>query len=476
MRKVFISGNFNILHPGHIRLFRYSKGLSPYLVVGVFSDLLAGNNSFVAEDLRLESIKSNNYVDDVILITNSLEETIRQIKPDFILKGKEHENKFNIEEEIVSGYGGNLVFSSGEVNFTSFDLMMKTIDNYNFQVPNSFITRHSIVSKNLTKLVRNFSKLKIIVIGDLIVDEYVSCDPLGMSQEDPTLVVKQIESQRFIGGAGIVAAHASNLGANVNLISVSGEDETREFALSKLKEYNVNSNILIDNTRVTTLKKRYRAKGKTLLRVSHLNQTPISTKLQNEILKVIELASKKVKLLIFSDFNYGCLPTCTIEAINKICVKNKIMVVADSQSSSQIGDISRFKNSILITPTEREARISIKDNENGLVVLAEKLSIETNSSNIFLKIGEDGVLILAKDAENNNWKTDRLPALNPTPKDVSGAGDSMLTTGAMVLALGGNIWESALIGSIAAGIQVGRVGNKPLKIDEIIKNIENAYK
>ena len=63
MRKVFISGNFNILHPGHIRLFRYSKGLSPYLVVGVFSDLLAGNNSFVAEDLRLESIKSNNYVD-----------------------------------------------------------------------------------------------------------------------------------------------------------------------------------------------------------------------------------------------------------------------------------------------------------------------------------------------------------------------------------------------------------------------------
>jgi bifunctional ADP-heptose synthase (sugar kinase/adenylyltransferase) len=146
-------------------------------------------------------------------------------------------------------------------------------------------------------------------------------------------------------------------------------------------------------------------------------------------------------------------------------------LAADSQSSSQIGDISRFKNMDLITPTETEARISTRNKDDGLIVLAEKLKEMSNPKNILLKLGQDGLLVHAKIEKKIDWQTDKIEALNITPKDVSGAGDSLLITSSMVIASGGNIWEAALIGSIAASIQVGRIGNTPLKVNDLISQI-----
>jgi bifunctional ADP-heptose synthase (sugar kinase/adenylyltransferase) len=147
------------------------------------------------------------------------------------------------------------------------------------------------------------------------------------------------------------------------------------------------------------------------------------------------------------------------------------MVVADSQSSSQTGDIGRFMGMDLITPTEREARISIRNREDGLVVLAEKLRQQALARNVLLKLGEEGVLIHAENSNVDNWLTDRISALNSAPKDVAGAGDSLLITSAMTLASKGNIWEAACLGSLAAAVQVGRVGNTPLKIDELLMEL-----
>ena len=145
------------------------------------------------------------------------------------------------------------------------------------------------------------------------------------------------------------------------------------------------------------------------------------------------------------------------------------MLAADSQSSSQIGDISRFHAMNIITPTEREARISTRNNEDGLVVLADQLRQQSLAENILLKIGEEGLLIHAND--DDEWLTDRIVALNSVPRDVAGAGDSLLISSALTMALGGTIWEAALIGSLAAAIQVGRVGNTPLKNEELLEEV-----
>ena len=148
-----------------------------------------------------------------------------------------------------------------------------------------------------------------------------------------------------------------------------------------------------------------------------------------------------------------------------------MLLAADSQSSSQVGDISRFKGMDLLTPTEREARISTRNHEDGLVVLAEALRHQSGAKNILLKLGEEGLLIHADSGRAESWLTDRVGALNAAPKDVAGAGDSLLITSALALAGGGNIWEAACLGSLAAAVQVGRVGNTPIQTSELLQEL-----
>jgi len=474
MSVVFVSGSFNVLHPGHLRLMRFAKEFGDHLVVAVYSDRIAGNGAHVPEQLRLEGIQSNSWVDEAFLMKESISEVLLRIRPDVVVKGKEFELKYNPEQEILEQYGGRLIFSSGETIFSSLDLIRKeflqTTANL-ITIPQDFLVRHDLSISSLSNMVKNFSKLKICVIGDLIIDEYIACQPLGMSQEDPTIVVTPIDSRLFVGGAGIVAAHAAGLGAEVNFISVTGNDAARKFSINELALANVKTDLLIDDGRPTTLKQRFRSKGKTLLRVSHLHQGAISIQLQAEILGILKNSIADIDLLVFSDFNYGCLPQPLVDQIVLLAKSHKVMLAADSQSSSQVGDVSRFKGMDLLTPTEHEARISTRNQQDGLVVLAEQLKKQSDAVNILLKMGEEGLLVHAASLDTDSWLTDRIIALNSAPKDVSGAGDSLLITGAMTLASGGNIWEASLLGSLAAAIQVGRVGNTPLKTKELLQEL-----
>ena len=320
-------------------------------------------------------------------------------------------------------------------------------------------------------MVEQFSQLKLCVVGDLIVDEYITCDPLGMSQEDPTIVVTPVDSTRFVGGAGIVAAHAAGLGASVKFYSVTGDDVSRDYVLDALEVAGVEAHLLVDGSRPTTLKQRYRSKGKSLLRVSHLHQGAISAPLQIQLLSALEKAMDGADLLVFSDFNYGCLPQPLVEQLVAMAKSRGVLLAADSQSSSQLGDIGRFKGMDLITPTEHEARISTRNREDGLVVLAEQLRQQASAQNILLKLGEEGLLVHAADESGDSWLTDRVDALNSLAKDVAGAGDSLLIASAMTLACGGAIWEAACLGSLAAAIQVGRVGNTPLRAEELLREL-----
>jgi len=475
IRTVFVSGNFNILHPGHLRLLRFAKECGDRLIVAVQSDRLASKSAHIPERDRLEGIKSNSWVDEAFIIDDPVTEVLEKLKPAIVVKGKEHEAKYNPELKVLEKYGGKLLFSSGETVFSSLDLIRREFTDTNLQsihLPMEFLDRHGISTNNLINRVSKFSQLRVCVIGDLIIDEYITCQVLGMSQEDPTIVVTPIDSTKFVGGAGIVAAHATGMGSQVKFISVVGRDKSHEFAQAGLDRYQVKAHLLVDESRPTTLKQKFRSKGKTLLRVSHLHQEPISTQLQSQFLDIVAKSLNTTDVLVFSDFNYGCLPQPLVESIITLAKQHKVMIAADSQSSSQMGDIGRFQGMDLITPTEREARISTRNNQDGLVVLAEHLRQQANANNILLKLGEEGLLIHAGNGKGDNWLTDRVGALNSAPKDVAGAGDSLLIASALTLASGGSIWEAACIGSLAAAIQVGRVGNTPVLRDEIMQELQ----
>ena len=469
-RLVFVSGNFNIVHPGHLRLLQFAADCGDFLVVGVTSD--AQPAVTIPAAMRLEGVNAIGIVDHAFLLDERPEAFIARLRPAVVVKGKEYENRHNPERDAVASYGGKLLFGSGEVRFSSLDLLQRELLETNFSAirkPLDFPKRHGFVFENLVEVVQKFTRLRVLVVGDLIIDEYINCDPLGMSQEDPTIVVTPIRSDRFIGGAGIVAAHARGLGAKVRYVGVTGDDAVAAYAEETLTKFRVDSSFIVDESRPTTLKQRYRANGKTLLRVSHLKQHDISRELAERMFESVLAALDECDLLVFSDFNYGCLPQTLVERIVAKCQEKTVMMVADSQASSQISDVSRFRGMHLLTPTEHEARLAVRDYTSGLVVLAERLREQAAAHQLFITLGSEGLLIHAR--EEGEMQTDQLPALNTSPKDVSGAGDSLLTCASMALAVGADVWRAAYLGCIAAACQVSRVGNVPLSADELIMEL-----
>jgi len=466
----FVSGNFNIVHPGHLRLLQFASECADFLVVGVNE---RSTGAQLSEDMRLEGVKAISLVDFAFILREPPESFIGKLRPAVVVKGKEFESRQNPEQAVVESYGGKLLFGSGEVRFSSLDLLRREYFETDFATirkPREFLKRHGFSLSDLRKKLEDFRRLRVTVIGDLIVDDYIDCDPIGMSQEDPTIVVTPIETKRFVGGAGIVAAHAKGLGARVNYFTIAGDDEAADFSRRTLLKYGVDHAILVDESRPTSLKQRFRADGKALLRVSHLRQHDINADLSKILFQSVEKALQDSDLLIFSDFNYGCLPQALVDRLVETGSRRNVVMVADSQASSQVSDISRFRGMKLVTPTEREARLAMHDQNSGLAVLAEGLRQKAKAENVVITLGAEGLLVHARNSVD--WITDQLPTFNNSPKDTAGAGDSFLTCAAMGLCVGLDVWRSVYLGSIAAACQVSRVGNTPLTQADILAEID----
>ena len=472
MVSVLVAGAFNVIHPGHMRLLRFAKESGDRLIVAVQSDRSAAKAAYVPESDRLEGVKSNKCVDECFITDESIMEVIERIRPDIVVKGKEHEFGANSERELVEGYGGRLVFSSGETIWSAKELLQREfadIARPQFSIPKDYMDRRNVSISDIGKVIDQFKELKVSVIGDLIVDEYITCKPLGMSQEDATVVVAPTDTTRFVGGAGIVAAHCVGLGAHASLMSVVGDDAGGRFGLETLRSYGVQSHLVIDDDRPTTVKQRYRCNGKSLLRVNRLYQGGISIRCQNELLTALQSNITSTDLIILSDFNYGCLTQPFVDEVTKLAKEHDAIIVADSQSSSQIGNVCRFLDMDLITPTEHEARLSTHNQQDGLVVLSEEVRKRSNAKNILLTLGAEGLLVHSSSELGGLYHNDQIGALNSNPKDVAGAGDALLVATSLTLARGGSIWEAALIGSIAAAMQVSTIGNLPLEFAEMQK-------
>ena len=475
---VFVSGNFNILHPGHIRLLRFAKECADFLVVGVFADAVA-KGAILDEESRYDSVSSNSIINHSLILDTPAAAFIQELRPDFVVKGREHESSNNPESDIIKNYNGKLIFSSGESTFSSLDLLRQEFSQNHlphFKVASSYLKRHNADLDSLENIIDSFSDLNVAVIGDVIVDEYINCDPIGMSQEEPTIVVRPVDTTKYLGGAGIVASHAAGLGAKVSFLSVTGDDDAHNYIHKTLEKYRVKPILIKDISRKTSTKQRYRASGKSLLRINHLNQHTINKCIKKTIIKNLKNLAPELDLLVFSDFNYGVLPQELVEEISIICKEHSVKMVADSQSSSQVGDVSRFKDMLLITPTEREARLASHDQDSGLIILAEKLKSKSNSENIILTLGAEGLVVHADKKNDKSWMTDKLPAFCNNPVDVAGAGDSLLISSSLALCSKASIWEAALIGAIAASCQVSKVGNRPLNKEEIINQLRTIIR
>ncbi len=467
---VFVSGNFNIVHPGHVRLINFARSCGDVLVVGLFADGEPG--VAVPYDLRAEALKSMAAVHEVVpLQPNEVVSFIATLQPHAVVKGKEHELHDNPEREVVKSYGGHLIFSSGDVRFSVVDVIRREAegqDQPRLRRNGEFATQHALQPERLSGIVKAYTGVRALVLGDLIIDEYIHCDPLGMSQEDPTIVVTPVQSQRFIGGAGIVAGHVAGLGGKASFLSVTGDDDTAQEASQGLDAMSVAHELVRDATRPTILKQRFRAAGKTLLRVSHLRTHDAGEEYAAQVLQAVEARLATTDILIFSDFNYGCLPQTLVDSVAQRCREMRVPFVADSQASSQVGDVSRFKGAAMISATEREVRLAVNDFKSSVQNVANVLLNRSEASFMLVKLGAEGLLVLTP---GPGYATSSLPALNPNPLDVAGAGDALLAAASLAMSVGASPWECAYLGSVAAGLQVARVGNVPLQRADMLREL-----
>jgi len=473
----FVSGYFNILHPGHLRLLQFAAKQADHVVVGVLSDKLVPDAT-VRDKERLDNITTIRSVGSAFIIDCDLTDIIRKLSPHVVVRGWEHKNKRYDEDVAIAEYGGIIVYGGGDTKFSSFDLLQREFQCINYssiEKPMDYPKRHGFNMDELKEVVHNISRLKVCVIGDIIIDEYRECDPVGMSREDPTIVVRPIQTGSFLGGAGIVAAHASKLGADVHFLSVVGDDQHGRFSQDQLDKVGLSSQVIVDKQRSTTHKIRYRAHGKTMLRVNDFTDCPISDTAQASLFQYVESIIHDLDIILFSDFNYGVLPQSLVDKVSALAINNNVMFVADSQSSSQVGNIARFENARLISPTEYEVRLALQNYNDGLVALSEKLRERVHADHVFITLGSEGFLVHSKLLGSNRehkWQTDRIPALNTAPKDPAGAGDALLVSSSLAMASGATIWQSAYLGAIAAACQVGRIGNIPLTSQEILTELE----
>ena len=163
-------------------------------------------------------------------------------------------------------HGGEVEFDAGQVNYATVDLLINPTDKLQNKKIIQFRDSCKKQGLNLNDLIKAIDKFKdsnLIVIGDSILDQYSACEALGMSAEAPVVVVKELEHRNFIGGAALVAANVSALGAHCDFISVVGEDENAKLLVNNLEKNGVCHHLVVDESRSTTFKKIYGRKSKT---------------------------------------------------------------------------------------------------------------------------------------------------------------------------------------------------------------------
>jgi rfaE bifunctional protein kinase chain/domain len=481
---VLVYGHFNVIHPGHLRFLQFAHEKGDQLLVairGAHEIEVHQKNNYFSEVERAKGISAIEGVDHVVILNNiSLEEVINIVKPNTFILGSEFKNKRHklVEEYIylVEKNGGKILFDSGEIKYANTDLLFNSHEEIHFEKLNKF---HSVCRKNSIQLPKlreataNFKTQNILVIGDSIVDQYIACDALGMSAEAPVLAIKELETKEFIGGAAIVACHLKTLRTKCHFLSVIGDDESGKFLSRQLNNYQVETKLLIDQNRPTTFKMRYMVNNQKLLRVSRLKDNQINRKLEENIISHVEKIAPQLDSIIISDFVYGVITSYVLNHIIKIAKTYNIRLFGDLQCSSQVGNVSKFKDFDMICPTERETRIALSDQESGLEKLSHDLISKTNTKNTLITLGSDGFIAYHKVNNSTEIKSQHFPALNSNPIDVAGAGDTLLATVTAALSSGMNLIEASVIGSAAAAIATSKVGNQPIQLKELDIFLEN---
>jgi D-glycero-beta-D-manno-heptose-7-phosphate kinase len=323
-----------------------------------------------------------------------------------------------------------------------------------------------ISNKRLNDLKKGFDGKRIAVIGDMMLDGYFWGDVKRISPEAPVPVL-EVEDEFFrFGGAANVAFNILTLGGIPVPVGVIGNDSYGGIFSSLLKEKNIEDyGIIIDNERPTTTKTRVIANNQHVVRIDKESKIYINHKIESKILAHVENLLNKLDGIILQDYNKGILTPSLISNIISIANKKNILVTVDPK----FDNFFEYKNVTVFKPnrieTETVLGIRIK-NDQDISSAGKNLLHKLNSEYVLLTLGEGGIAVFEK-----GDKERRMPTKAIKVADVSGAGDTVISTLTIGLAAGADIYEACFLANYAAGIVCGEVGIVPIEKEQLFKTV-----
>jgi D-beta-D-heptose 7-phosphate kinase/D-beta-D-heptose 1-phosphate adenosyltransferase len=306
----------------------------------------------------------------------------------------------------------------------------------------------------------NNLKVSILVIGDIILDHYLSGTTSRISPEAPVPIVDFDNEKWVLGGAANVANNLASIGAEVTLAGVVGDDPSGRLVKNLMSSKNIIDLIFVSKNRKTTTKSRIISSNHQLLRIDKENRHFISDNEEREIFDRILINIEKYNCIIISDYSKGLLTNTFIKKIIEISKQNNIKVLVDPKTPP----FSKYSGAYLIKPNRKEALletgVDILD-EKTLSIAAKKIHEVTLCEVIVITLSEGGVGVYEK--ENSKI----IPTNAKDIFDVTGAGDTFIAVLAYSIAIGKTTIESCKLSNFASSVVVGKYGCVAIEYKEI---------
>ncbi len=481
---VLCHGVFDLLHIGHIRYFRQAAKRGDILVVTVTPDRYVDkgpDRPAFPGNLRAEAIASLDTVDLVAINEwSTAEETLRLLRPDFYVKGAEFKDlasdmtgKIAQEEAVVKEVGGQLVFAE-DIVFSSSNL----INRYMSQFPEEtqeylkiFRSRYNL--DDILAVIDKMAALRVLVIGDTILDEYQYCSTLGVSSKDPVLALHYQSKDLFAGGVLAVANHVAAFASQVQLVTLLGEtDRYEEFIRSQLAT-NVSPYFITQTGTPTTLKRRF-VDGYSfnkLFEVYVMNDAGLTKREDILLDKWMREQMPKYDLVIAADFGHG---TISAELAKTMANHAPFLAVNTQANAGNRGYhvINRYPKIDFGSLAGHELRLAMRNELDHERHMTHRLAMRLKCKQFASTIGRRGCLVWGATEDLLG-----IPAFASKEVDRVGAGDAFFSIASLASCLGVPNEILGFLGNIVGAEAVEIIGNKkPIDKMRIKKHITAILK
>lgn len=465
---VLCHGVFDLLHPGHLKHLNAARREGDILVVTITPDHLVNKGPgrpVFAEKLRAEFLAALSVVDFVAVnLWWTAVETIHALKPNVYVKGGEYRDrpknivgKISLEEDAVRQVGGRVVYTD-EVTFSSSSLANQFFDLYSDET-NDFLNRfrQSLKPDELLGRLSALSKLRVLVIGDAIIDEYQYCTPMAKSPKEYVITTRYLSQEVFAGGALAAANHCANFCDHIDLITTLGENDSREeFVRSHLKP-NIHPHLFIRKGLSTVVKRRFVEPNfiRKLFQISILDDTLAPYLEEEAILGHLERTVSDYDLVLVADFGHGMISSRMIDLLAK---KARFLAVMAQTNSANLGfnPVTKYPRADYVCIDEPEVRLACQDNMSLVEDLSVRISERLKAGHVVVTQGNRGCTGYSKAA----GKFFKVPTLSQKIVDTIGAGDAFLSVSAPCIADGMPLEMACFVGNAAGSLAVGTVGNR----------------